>query len=168
MRTRFVEISQPERFTGELRPYQITGLSWLHFLDRFGLAACLADDMGLGKTVQLIALLQDDERSRLPEGRTLAPTLLAVPTSVGQLGAGAGTAGAGVDRARAARSRRGRPSGDEFTDCVQDADVVITTYALVVRDNDTLGSIDWHRVVLDERSSTSRTRRPSRPRPSVR
>ena len=40
-----------------LRPYQRRGFSWLAFLDRLGLGACLADDMGLGKTVQLLALL---------------------------------------------------------------------------------------------------------------
>ena len=146
--SRFVEISQPERFNGELRPYQITGLSWLHFLDRFGLGACLADDMGLGKTVQLIALLQD-ERSRLSEGRTLAPTLLVVPTSV------MGNWARELERFAPeltvhVQHGPGRPTGQEFADRVSEADVVITTYALVVRDNELLGSVDWHRVVLDE------------------
>ena len=41
----------------ELRPYQQTGVSWLRFMTRLGLGACLADDMGLGKTIQVIALL---------------------------------------------------------------------------------------------------------------
>ena len=50
-------VEQPEGFRGELRPYQSCGLSWLAFLDRFGLGGCLADDMGLGKTIQLLALL---------------------------------------------------------------------------------------------------------------
>ncbi len=50
-------LSQPGGFVGTLRPYQLRGLSWLVFLDRLGLGACLADDMGLGKTIQLIALL---------------------------------------------------------------------------------------------------------------
>ena len=34
---------------GTLRPYQHEGLSWLRFLTKLGLGACLADDMGLGK-----------------------------------------------------------------------------------------------------------------------
>ncbi len=41
----------PESFHGELRPYQRRGMSWLSFLERWGLGACLADDMGLGKCV---------------------------------------------------------------------------------------------------------------------
>jgi len=33
------------------------GASWLSFLERWGLGACLADDMGLGKTIEFIAFL---------------------------------------------------------------------------------------------------------------
>ena len=40
-----------------LRPYQQTGVRWLHLLSQLGLGACLADDMGLGKTIQVLALL---------------------------------------------------------------------------------------------------------------
>ena len=40
-----------------LRPYQQTGVRWLHLLSSLGLGACLADDMGLGKTMQVLALL---------------------------------------------------------------------------------------------------------------
>jgi len=66
-RAGFSMVPQPGALHGELRPYQRTGLSWLAFLDRFGLGACLADDMGLGKTVQLIALLQHErEGTELP------------------------------------------------------------------------------------------------------
>lgn len=57
-------IESPRGFHGTLRPYQLKGLSWLAFLDRIGLGACLADDMGLGKTVQLLALLAH-ERAHL-------------------------------------------------------------------------------------------------------
>jgi len=42
-------IDQPKDFVGQLRPYQLTGLSWLTFMRQYGLGACLADDMGLGK-----------------------------------------------------------------------------------------------------------------------
>ena len=45
------EVSTPENFRGELRNYQARGVSWLSFLERWGLGACLADDMGLGKCV---------------------------------------------------------------------------------------------------------------------
>ncbi|MFI5269506.1 MAG: SNF2 helicase-associated domain-containing protein, partial [Chloroflexota bacterium] len=43
------EVPSPETLHGTLRPYQQRGLSWLAFLSRYGLGACLADDMGLGK-----------------------------------------------------------------------------------------------------------------------
>jgi non-specific serine/threonine protein kinase len=51
------QIPSPSELRAELRPYQRSGLSWLHFLTQLGLGACLADDMGLGKTIQVIALL---------------------------------------------------------------------------------------------------------------
>ncbi len=44
-------ISTPEDFHGELRPYQARGVSWLAFLEKWSLGACLADDMGLGKCI---------------------------------------------------------------------------------------------------------------------
>ncbi|MDG2291214.1 MAG: DEAD/DEAH box helicase, partial [Phycisphaerales bacterium] len=145
---RFENIEQPERFIGTLRPYQLTGLSWLRFLDRFGLGACLADDMGLGKTVQLIALLQD-ERARLAKGVMLPPTLLVVPTSV------MGNWARELERFAPEitfhiQHGPGRPTGAEFKEIAEKSDVVITTYALVVRDQETLDEVQWHRVVLDE------------------
>lgn len=45
------EIEAPKDFKGELRPYQLRGVAWLKFLEKWGLGACLADDMGLGKCV---------------------------------------------------------------------------------------------------------------------
>ena len=50
-RGEFQEMEAPDGFCGTLRPYQQRGYSWLAFLRRWGLGACLADDMGLGKTV---------------------------------------------------------------------------------------------------------------------
>ena len=49
---------------GTLRPYQHEGLSWLRFLTKLGLGACLADDMGLGKTIQVLALMLGEGRDR--------------------------------------------------------------------------------------------------------
>ncbi len=47
----------PAGFSGQLRPYQERGLSWLSFLGELGLGGILADDMGLGKTIQLLSLV---------------------------------------------------------------------------------------------------------------
>ena len=73
------ELPQPEGLSGELRPYQLFGYSWLSFHRQWGLGACLADDMGLGKTIQTIALLLH-EKEKL--GSLPAPALLVCPTSV--------------------------------------------------------------------------------------
>ena len=71
--------ASPPGLRAELRPYQRTGLSWLHFVTRLGLGACLADDMGLGKTVQVIALLLSLKHERSTKA---APALLVVPASL--------------------------------------------------------------------------------------
>lgn len=44
-------------FVGNLRPYQLEGLSWLYFLYQNKFSGFLADDMGLGKTIQTLAFL---------------------------------------------------------------------------------------------------------------
>src|SRR5262249_19119073 len=61
----------------DLRPYQETGLRWLHLLSSLGLGACLADDMGLGKTMQVLALLVVLKRN---DGT--GPSILVAPASL--------------------------------------------------------------------------------------
>ena len=51
------KLPTPVELRGELRPYQQRGFSWLAFMRKMGIGACLADDMGLGKTIQMISLL---------------------------------------------------------------------------------------------------------------
>jgi SNF2 family DNA or RNA helicase/intein/homing endonuclease len=50
-------IETPATFHGQLRPYQLKGVSWLAFLKQFGFGACLADDMGLGKCLRATDLI---------------------------------------------------------------------------------------------------------------
>jgi superfamily II DNA or RNA helicase len=64
-----------------LRPYQQTGVRWLHLLSSLGLGACLADDMGLGKTMQVLALLLV-MRSRAAGEETRRASLLVAPASL--------------------------------------------------------------------------------------
>ena len=141
-------LEQPERFQGTLRPYQRAGVSWLAFLERYGMGACLADDMGLGKTIQLIALLQS-ERQVAVDGERVGPTLLVAPMSVlgnwhRELTRFAPELVVNVHHGLE------RPQGDRFLHLAQRADVVVTTYALVTRDKDLLQQVEWRRVVLDE------------------
>ncbi|MBX3358034.1 MAG: DEAD/DEAH box helicase [Phycisphaeraceae bacterium] len=143
-------LQTPEGFVGLLRPYQVKGLSWLAFLDRFGLGACLADDMGLGKTIQLLALLAFERMGR-PEGSegSVGPTLLVAPMSV---------VGNWVHEARRftptlrvmVHHGMERLGGDAMVNEARGSDLVITTYALAHRDREQLSLIPWNRVALDE------------------
>ncbi len=71
------ETEIPDKFRGELRPYQKAGYNWLTFLNEYRFGGCLADDMGLGKTVQTLAFLQ-----HLKESGQEGPSLLVMPTSL--------------------------------------------------------------------------------------
>ncbi len=139
-------LEPPAGFVGRLRPYQVRGFSWLAFMRRWGLGACLADDMGLGKTIQAIALLLHE---REQSGNGLPPALLICPTSV------VGNWKREVQRF--APSLRvmihhgaERTRGEEFIAQARQHDLVISTYGLVRRDIDTLREIPWSDVILDE------------------
>ncbi|WP_433824881.1 SNF2-related protein [Actinoplanes sp. CA-015351] len=130
-------LDPPEDLRAVLRPYQMRGFSWLAFLDRLGLGACLADDMGLGKTVQLLALLLH---------RREGPALLVCPLSV--LGNWQREAERFAPQLRV-RVLHGADRADAQT-LAGGADLVLTTYQTAVRDADVLAGIAWDRVVLDE------------------
>jgi non-specific serine/threonine protein kinase len=84
--------ASPSAFPGlnaTLRPYQVSGVEWLHFLAQLGLGACLADDMGLGKTIQVLAFLLCEKRGASglrtpdaePAGQPASVAASAVPVS---------------------------------------------------------------------------------------
>ena len=142
--SRFELLSQPERFNGKLREYQVKGYSWLAFLRSWGLGACLADDMGLGKTVQTLALVQE-ERNR-GEKR---PVLLICPTSVvnnWRKEAEQFTPGLpvhvhhGADRLKTTAFRKAATASV----------LVISSYGLLFRDIASLSKQEWAGVILDE------------------
>ncbi len=134
--------SPPETLQAELRDYQHTGLSWLQFLRRMGLAGILADDMGLGKTVQALAhILKEKE-----EGRLEHPALVLAPTSL---------------------MHNWRRESEKFTPELSvlvlhgaersrnfgrlaTFDLVLTTYPLLIRDFEVLEGQRWHLLILDE------------------
>jgi len=143
---RLQELPPPHGFVGQLRPYQVRGYSWLTFLRKWGLGACLADDMGLGKTIQAIALLLH-ERER-PENE-IGPALVVCPTSV------VGNWKREVQRFAPhlrvmVHHGSGRARGDELIAAVQQVDVAISTYGLARRDIDDLIQVPWSDVILDE------------------
>ena len=124
----------------ELRPYQQIGVRWLSFAASLGLGTCLADDMGLGKTVQVLAFLLARKRNRTPQAT--GPSLLVAPASL------LGNWLAEIERfAPALRTRLEHPSAPE--EQPEDADLVITTYGMLLR-KDELASKTWDVAVLDE------------------
>jgi len=140
----FQVLSPPKNFQGELRPYQERGFSWLAFLARHGLGACLADDMGLGKTIQTLALLQ---RAR-EQGRR-RPVLLVCPLSVlhhWKLEAARFTPELPVVVHHGTKRRKGA----SFTRAAKASALVLTSYAILSRDRKMLEKQNWAGVVLDE------------------
>ncbi len=127
--TAIPEAALPAGFTGTLRSYQQSGVSWLIYLREAGLGALLADDMGLGKTVQALAAIT---------GRTL----VVCPTSVLATWA-AETARFRPDLRVSLYHGPGRALDP-------DADVTLTSYALLRLDARTLGQVNWDTAVLDE------------------
>jgi superfamily II DNA or RNA helicase len=132
----------PEGFAASLRPYQQHGLDWLQFLREYELGGILADDMGLGKTVQTLAHILTEKR----QGRLDRPCLVVCPTSL-----------VPNWRAEAARfapelkviSLHGTDRAGQFAQLAT-ADLALTTYALLPRDEAALQRQHWYLVILDE------------------
>ncbi|MCP2731683.1 DEAD/DEAH box helicase, partial [Limnofasciculus baicalensis] len=140
-----VPIEIPASFRGELRPYQVRGVSWLAFLEKWGLGACLADDMGLGKTIQTIAFLLHLKKEEALE----SPTLLVCPTSVlgnweREVHKFAPTLKVMIHHGDK------RLKGKTFARAIKDKELVVTSYPLVYRDAATLQDISWQGIILDE------------------
>ena len=123
----------PAQVQATLRPYQRAGLQWLTWLAENRVGGILADDMGLGKTLQVLTWIAADHA-----GQTLVvcPVTL-VDTWVRQ--AQQFTPDLRVQAFHGADRRAMDP----------DADVVVTTYGLLAREQG-LKEVSWHRVVLDE------------------
>ena len=118
----------PADLQARLRDYQKQGVAWLVFLRDAGLGALLADDMGLGKTVEALCALR---------GRTL----VVAPTSVLHNWA------AETARFRPALSVNVYHGAKRALD---DADLTLTTYALLRLDAEVLAACNWDTLVLDE------------------
>ena len=135
-------VAVPLGLKATLRPYQVDGLGWLQFLREQDLGGILADDMGLGKTVQMIAHILIEKEA----GRLSTPALVVAPTSV-----------LPNWRAEVARfapglsvlSLNGPDREARFGD-IASADVVLTTYPLLPRDEEHFGKHLFHLLILDE------------------
>ena len=132
----------PASFRGTLRDYQLTGLRWLDALRDTALGGVLADDMGLGKTVQVLAHLQWEKEC----GRLRQPALLVVPKSL--------VFNWVEEAARFTPDLRVSNLDDAqrigSTDGLTSGDLLITTYARVVRDIEWLRRGIYSLLLLDE------------------
>ncbi|WP_207884413.1 DEAD/DEAH box helicase [Pseudomonas sp. 30_B] len=132
----------PEGLQAELRPYQLQGLAWMQALRELELGGILGDDMGLGKTLQVLAHILTEKRA----GRLDRPALVVMPTSL--------VANWQDEIARFAPelsvlTLHGSARHQHFDDLAQH-DLVISTYALLARDIETLSRQPLHLVVFDE------------------
>jgi superfamily II DNA or RNA helicase len=137
-----VAVAAPADFHATLRLYQQQGLAWLQFLREYELSGVLADDMGLGKTVQTLAHLATEKAA----GRLDLPALVVAPTSM-----------MGTWQSEAARFAPGLKvmvshgaSRHAREEAFADFDLVLTTYALLARDEEKLLTQHWHLAILDE------------------
>ena len=145
------KVAAPKKLQAVLRPYQQDGLAWLAFLREHRLGGILADDMGLGKTVQAIAFMCVVVAKR-GAARTLRskddarPFLIVAPTSVVE------NWDAEIARfaphLRVVVLRAGDRS--ELYDAMGSVDVVLTSYALLWRDEEQYRNVVWDTIILDE------------------
>jgi len=143
-------VAAPPTLRASLRPYQEEGVAFLQHLARCGTGGILADDMGLGKTLQTIAHLCLEKAA----GRLTAPALIVAPTSlVGnwmrELARFAPHLRAVVLHGAARHGRRRAAAA---------SDVVVTTYPILVRDEESLRTSRFSVLILDEAQSIKNVR----------
>jgi len=135
-------VSAPAGFLAELRPYQQDGFEWLQFLREQQLGGILADDMGLGKTIQTLCHLHHEKQS----GRADLPSLIIAPKSVvpnWEKEARKFAPSLSVLTLEGPRRKRYYP-------VIQHADLVVTSYPVLLRDAEELLAQEFHYAVLDE------------------
>ncbi|KAI5927553.1 SNF2 family N-terminal domain-containing protein [Camillea tinctor] len=137
----------PFLLRGNLREYQHYGLDWLAGLYRNQTNGILADEMGLGKTIQTIALLAH----LACHHEVWGPHLVIVPTSVmlnWEMEFKKWCPGfkvlsyyGSIDERR--RKRQGWKTDDMWNVC-------ITSYQIVLQDQQVFKRRQWHYMILDE------------------
>ncbi|KAI0889666.1 SNF2 family domain-containing protein [Annulohypoxylon maeteangense] len=137
----------PFLLRGTLREYQHYGLDWLAGLYRNQTNGILADEMGLGKTIQTIALLAH----LACHHEVWGPHLVIVPTSVmlnWEMEFKKWCPGfkvlsyyGSIDERK--RKRQGWKTNDMWNVC-------ITSYQIVLQDQQVFKRRQWHYMILDE------------------
>ena len=136
------EYEHPACLHATLMDHQRIGYRWMRYLHEQGLGGLLADDMGLGKTVQVISML-----AHLADVGELQPALVVLPIALVE----------NWKRELARFCPRIRrvyvhQGADRLrhADQIAQAEVVLTTYETLRRDQLVLGQIDWSVIACDE------------------
>jgi superfamily II DNA or RNA helicase len=127
-----------------LRPYQKTGVAWLHFLraNRFG--GILADEMGLGKTLQTLAFLRNVQGKA--NGSERKPSLIICPTSLVFNWVAEAKKFTPTLKVLALNG----PQRHGLFPQIPEHDLIVTSYALIRRDLEQHRATEFDTVVLDE------------------
>jgi superfamily II DNA or RNA helicase len=137
-----------------LRPYQKQGVAWLRFLRENGFGGTLADEMGLGKTLQTLAFFKTCCRNRAGSSQAsqsadrmlAAPSLVVCPTSlVFNWIAEAKKFTPELKVMAMHGSDRHKFFGE-----ISQANLVVTSYALIRRDAEKYRELEFDTVALDE------------------
>jgi superfamily II DNA or RNA helicase len=143
-------LDEPSLLRATLRPYQREGLGWLQHLRAHGVGGILADDMGLGKTLQTIAHLATEKEA----GRLTAPALIVAPTSL------VGNWEREINKFAPHLEvlvMHGQGRHERWSQ-IPGADVVITTYQLLVRDLEEFKELDFYYLICDEAQTIKNAR----------
>lgn len=141
------KVEVPPLLRGTLREYQRQGLDWLAGLYANNTNGILADEMGLGKTIQTIALLAH----LACRHEVWGPHLVIVPTSVmlnWEMEFKKWCPGFKIlayygSQEERKRKRQGWNNDDVWNVC-------ITSYQLVLQDQQVFRRRRWHYMILDE------------------
>ncbi|MEV3936284.1 DEAD/DEAH box helicase [Glycomyces sp. NPDC049804] len=126
------------RVNADLRKYQSHGIAWLEAAAEGGAGVILADDMGLGKTLQSIGLLVRRAGN--------APHLVVCPTSL------VGNWQREITRfaSQLTVHLHHGPARTKDRAPLTEADVVVTSYSIALRDIKLLRQIAFDTIVIDE------------------
>ncbi|KAK6223041.1 SNF2 superfamily protein [Colletotrichum tabaci] len=147
--------TQPKLLTGgEMRDYQLEGLTWMAEICLQGLSGILADEMGLGKTVQTISLI-----AHTREQNYLGPHLIVAPLS---------TLSNWMDEFEkwcpdipvvlfhGDAKQRAKIRKEQLDPNIKNGvptkkfPVVCTSYEMVLRERATLAKFKWAFIIIDE------------------
>lgn len=140
-----LQISVPENLESVLREYQKNGYKWLKTMAYYGFGGILADDMGLGKTIQSIAFIQS-ELMNIREYN--GPVLIVCPSSLTYNWLSELTKF--TPDIQAIVIDGNQKERTELQNDISGADVVITSYPLVLKDIKWYEMQPFHTVFFDE------------------